>query len=140
MKSIVSLIALAAIALTASAQNYAPVQLSGIPSSQTAATNLATPVVLDVRRQQNVALAITQSSVSDGQTNTLTFCRSVDGSAYDTNNTINVTVLSPGGGSRTTVTNLNPQGAGYLVLTKLTPTGSGGLTQTVKYAIKPNAP
>lgn len=138
-KIILSLIAFSAIA--ASAQTYAPVSLTGIPTSPAATTNLATPVSLDVRRQKVVAFQVTQSSLAAGQTNTYVFCRSVDGSAYDTNNVINVTVLSPGGGARTTVTNLTVDGTGYLVLTSINVFGSGGVTNTgVKYGIKTQSP
>lgn len=140
MKKITSIVAFAAITASALAQSYAPVTITAIPTAVLAATNLATPVVLDVRRQQNVAFQVTLSSLAAGQTNTYVLCRSVDGSTYDTNNVINVTALSPGGGARTTVTNLNPQGAGYLILTSITPFGSGGTTNTVKYAIKTQSP
>lgn len=139
-KLLLSLVA-ALSCVSAFAQTYAPQSLSGIPTSPAASTNLATPVVIDVRRQQNVAFSVTQSSVADGQTNTYVFCRSVDGVLLDTNNVINVTVLSPGGGARTTVSNLNVQGVGYLVLRSITVFGSGGVTNTgVKYGIKTESP
>lgn len=140
MKSLIALTLSLLTVAASQAQTYSPVTLQGIPSAVLATTNLATPVVLDVRRQQNVGISVTVSSVAAGQTNTYVFCRSVDGSTYDTNNPINVIALSPGGGARTTVTNLNPQGVGYLVLTSITPFGTGGLTNTVKYGIKTQSP
>lgn len=140
---LVSLITLASVASSFAAESaaYAAQAIGGIPTSPAATTNLATPVKLDLRRQKDFAFQVTQSSVDAGQTNTYVFCRSVDGTAYDTNNVINVTVLSPGGGARTTVTNISVDGTGYLVLKQITVFGSGGVTNTgVKYSIKTQAP
>jgi hypothetical protein len=144
MKKLLSIVAFSVLTVSAFGQ-YAPVYqatpITGVPTSPAASTNLATPVVLDVRRQQNVAFQVTQSSVDAGQTNTYVFCRSLDGTLLDTNNVINVTVLSPGGGARTTVTNLSVAGTGYLVLRSITVFGTGGVTNTnPKWAIKTLSP
>ena len=147
MKKIIIMAALIALAfsVTAAEPVYQSQNISGTPTTLAAATNLATPVVIDCRRQRNVAIAMTIAASTAGQTNTLTFCRSLTGSAtanFDTNSVFTVTVLAnPAGGARTTVTNLAVEGVGYLVLTRIAPTGTDTITNSFfAYGVKSQSP
>jgi hypothetical protein len=138
-KFILTIIAALVVAVSAKAQTptYAPATVS-VPSTLTGATNLATPLLIDIRKQQNVALFATLTTPSV-QTNSYLFAPSVDGSNYDTNKTFTFAVFSTAGGKY--MTNYTANGAGYLVLYRIAPTDTTiANTNGLKYGVKISAP
>ena len=140
MKKLLAIIAIAALAIGAQAQQrkYGAESVS-VPTTLTGATNLASPRLLDVTGQKDVTIQATLGAASI-QTNTYTFCVSVDGSNIDTNSAKSFLVVSTGA-SRVSTTNFTVNGAGYLVLTRIAPTDTTiATTNTLKYGVKLGAP
>ena len=141
MKKLPTLIALLALSLPVFAQSPTyQAQSMSIPAVlPLMTTNLASPPVLDVRKQSNVAVAITINPTSAGSTNTYVFHRSVDGTYYDSTTTISVVLASTDATQKSVVTNLSCSGIGYLKLYSIQ--AGGPVTNTAaKYAIKISAP
>lgn len=138
MKKLILAIAVAIVGISAYAQpSYQSVTVN-VPSVISAVTNLATPIVIDVRKQQNVMFEFSVGNAST-QTNIYTLCRSVSGTSYDTNNTFSL-VGTTTGTPRVTTTNLNVQGCGFLILTAVTPYATTATTNILRYGSKPAAP
>ncbi len=121
------------------AQTYAPQSMTVPSVLPLMTTNLASPPILDVRKQSNVAVACTINPTTAGSTNTYVFHKSVDGTYYDDITTISVVVASTGTTQKTVVTNLSCAGIGYLKLYSIQ--AGGPVTNTAaKYGIKISAP
>jgi hypothetical protein len=128
MKKIMKLIGVAALALaavlitsTASAQVaiYSPVTIAATPATlaTTVTTNFATPPLIDCRKQQNVFLMFSFNQASACTSNVVyTLYKSVDGTYFDVNNPITITIASQGATRVNYGTNINVAGAGYLEL------------------------
>jgi hypothetical protein len=121
------------------AQTYAAQSMTVPSVLAIGTTNLASPPVLDVRKQSNVAVAFTINPTSAGGTNTYVFHRSLDGTYYDDITTISVVVASTSATQKSVVTNLSCAGIGYLKLYSIQ--AGGAVTNTAaKYGIKISAP
>lgn len=140
MKKIALIAILSAFAISAKAQQY-QVESLAVPSVLAAGTtNLASPPVMDVRKQKTVGVAFTIAPISAGGTNVYTFHKSIDGTYYDTNTTLSVTLADTAGVAKTVVTNLSCEGIGYLKLYSIVTTGTTITNTASKYAVKINAP
>lgn len=140
-KIFLSLIAIAALTVPAKAQTptYAPATV-GVPSPISAATNLATVLLIDARKQQNVAVATTVSS-SAVQTNIWKLHPTVDGLTYDTNTVVSIVgVTHSTGASRTSITNLTANGIMGWYVVASTPYAAQATTNAFKYGVKISAP
>ncbi len=109
----------------------------------TVTTNLATPPVLEVGRQQNVVIEFMFNQDSASTSNVVyTFDRGIDRSTWDTNSPLTFTYASQGATRVNICTNISVTGYRFLRLrtianaTALTTMTNFG----VQYAIKPNAP
>lgn len=118
------------------------VSTNTIPIPAQGATNLATPRVIDVRKQAKVALQL-YSIASAATTDNITFYirSSVDGLTYSTA-ARTVALAMTGATALTTVTNLDTYGAGYLRLDAIS---NAAATATVdgcyvSYGVKISAP
>lgn len=131
---------------TAQAPTYAPQALSGIPATlaTTADTNFASMPIIDVRKQQKVAVTFSFTQTSASTSNVLYgFKKSVDGVNID-NTSPNwlITIPSQGATRVNYTTNLDVGGIGFLHLacisntTALTTWTNRGIT----YGIKISAP
>lgn len=100
--------------------------------------------VIDVRRQQNVAIEWTQTLGGAGSsTGGVSFVPSVDGStlaASPENNGFCLVRAAAGTTATTVVTNFNVKGYNYLVLYYITNGNSQAMTNTFRYWVKPSAP
>lgn len=100
--------------------------------------------VIDVRRQQNVAIEWTQQLGGAGTSNCgVSFVPSLDGTtiaASPENNGFMMSRVSAGGTATTVVTNWNTKGYNYLVLYYITNGNAQAMTNTFRYWVKPNAP
>lgn len=100
--------------------------------------------VLDVRRQQNVAIEWTQALGGAGTSAAgVAFVPSIDGStlaASPDNNGFVLVRAAAGATPTTVVTNFNVKGYNYLVLYYITNGNSQVMTNTFRYWVKPSAP
>ncbi len=121
MKKILLAFAILAAAIGAKAQGYAP-QALPIPFVMTAGTtNLASPFVIDCRKQGRVSVAgyCSAGGVS-GCTNELVWMPSIDGIYYDTNAadllySSNYCTVAANGGTNLTIQTITvPGSVGYL--------------------------
>lgn len=148
MKKTIALIGVAALLATVlmpstvSAQST-PVAQTPATIATTVTTNLASGNVMDVRRQQNVYVMFSFNQASASTSNVVyTLQKSNDGSVYDTNNPITITIASQGATRVDYGTNLNIGGASYVRIfsiantTALTTLTNFGAT----YSVKANAP
>jgi hypothetical protein len=142
VKKLLALFAVALFAMTFQSQaQYAAQTLSGFPATLAAATatNLASAPVMDVRKQDKVAVQVKFTLSAAATTNTIyTFARSLDGSNYDTANTFVWAV--PQNGTTTVIasTNIDMAGYGYLKLVTIDNRDDNGVltNSLIKYAIK----
>lgn len=141
MKKLITLLALAVFAGVASAQTYAPQSLGNMPATlaTTVETNLATPPVIDVRKQSNVGITFSFNQSSASTSNVVyVLHRSIDGSRYDTNREITVTIPSTGTATNNYTTNISCAGIGYIRLwairntTAITTMTNFGVTYAIK--------
>lgn len=140
------IVAIAALALCASlqAQVYNVQTLTNACSVAASGTLTGGTPTIDVRKQKDVAVQIVLGLPSSGtDVMTYTFERSVDGSNWETlaaKKTV-VGIAATGATTSTTVTNINTYGCGYIRLASVANGSSSlALTNTVKYALKINAP
>ena len=139
----VAFLLLTGFASNAQAQ-YAAQTLSGFPATLAAATatNLASAPVMDVRKQNKVAVQVKFTLSAAATTNTIyTFARSVDGSNFDTSGTVTWQVPQNGTTAVICSTNIDMEGYGYLKLLSIDNRDDNGvLTNSfIKYAIKRGA-
>ena len=133
--------------ITAKAQLSTPFSTAGYIIPATTISNLATPVLIDIRRQQSVALLCTskQHSGTDTANVGFRFVPSVDGSTKADAPLIWVVRAANGGTTALNVTtNIAASvisGYPYLILDQIT-NGNSTITTnlSVKYWVKPNAP
>ena len=107
-------------------------------------TNLASPVVIDCRRQQNVTVEWTTTLGGAGSSvGGITFIPSVDGSTVASsahNNGFFMAIAANGTTAVVVSTNFNVKGIPYLVGNYITNGNAQIMTNTFKYWVKPNAP
>lgn len=134
---------LALLFLTASARaqtpTYSPQTLTSFTNGPAAGTNIN--VVLDVRKQASVAVAVNQKSNGTNVTSAgFWYELSVDGTKYGNGRFI--TCTPSGTTEAVTITNLNTFGCGYLRIPYFTNINdvTGITNATIKYAIKISAP
>jgi hypothetical protein len=100
--------------------------------------------VIDVRRQQNVAIEWTQTLGGAGTSLAgVSFVPSIDGStlaASPDNNGFVMARAAAGGTATSVITNFNVKGYNYLVLYYITNGNSQAMTNTFRYWVKPSAP
>lgn len=127
MKKIAILIGVAALLATVSAQadenSYGSIIKTTSVTYATGTTNLASPIVIDVRKQTDVSLSMTLRGATTA-TNICSFGWSVDGTTWSTNNLERV-IWAPdsiSAISSTRTTNIACGGYGYLVLYNVTAT------------------
>lgn len=100
--------------------------------------------VIDVRRQQNVAIEWTQQLGGAGTSLAgVEFVPSIDGTTLAStpdNNGFVLARAASGGTAITTITNFNVKGYNYLVLRYITNGNSQLMTNSFRYWVKPNAP
>ncbi len=141
MKTILSLMLVLASLAVANAQTYAPQVLGNMPATlaTTVETNLATTPVIDVRKQNNVAITFSFNQTSASTSNVVyVLHRSIDGSRYDTNREITVTIPSTGAATNNYTTNISCSGIGYIRLaairntTSITTMTNFGVTYAIK--------
>ncbi len=148
MKNIICIVLLAGFlsALSAHAQypTFAAQSLS-VPTSMTkdVTTNLASPPIIDVRRQQYVALSSTMTSMNAaGSTNIYTLWPSVDGVNFDTNaaNSTFFTNAMLAAGPVTVVKTINPGGYGYYKVTASQCLTGNYTNASLSYGLKISSP
>lgn len=100
-------------------------------------TNLASPPVMDVRKQNNVAVQITISGAG-AVTNSYALVGSVDGTTYETATRWTLSVVSTDGTATTVSTNLTALGLGYIKIKSITTLGAV-TNNAAKYSVKINA-
>jgi hypothetical protein len=103
-----------------------------------------TSPVIDCRKQASVAVAFTFALANTGTNNVqiLTWCRSVDGTKYDTNRmfTTAVAALTAGTTPVTLVTNLSSLNAGYIKLYSWQNAETNVTGAALSYAVKISSP
>jgi hypothetical protein len=135
-------------AASAVALNTVSAQLVTLPTilvgSGVTSNTPAGSFVIDVRRQQNVAVEWTQTLGGAGTSLAgVEFVPSLDGTtlaASPDNNGFVMARAAAGGTATTVVTNFNVKGYNYLVLRYITNGNSQAMTNTFRYWVKPSAP
>jgi hypothetical protein len=144
-KIIISLLTLAALVVGAQAQGLVTASVSPVIYNSVT-TNMAgtSTIVIDVRRQQNVAIEWTQTLNGAGSTvGGLAFVPSLDGSTLASSphdNGFSIVRAPNGTTPVVTITNFNVKGYNYLVCHYITNGSAALMTNTVRYWVKPNAP
>ena len=146
MKKFLALIAFAA-GLFAAAEVQAQLASTAPSLFQIPATtisNLASPIVLDIRRQQNVAVLVSSKQATGSDTSVIgyKFVPSVDGTTEAAAPALWLAKAANGTTAVTISTNFASLGGyPYLILTQVTNGAATVLTNlSVKYWVKPDAP
>jgi hypothetical protein len=127
---IFALFAIAALAITCSAQTYSPITiLNGTTDAITAnaTSNYSTAAfTFDVRKQKNLGIMLSWKLTGTGTDNTVfTFERSLDGSTYDGVSTFSVTAANTGATTKSIGTNITLNGYGWIRLKSIVNGDSG---------------
>ena len=149
MKNIIKILTLAAAVVVASVQQSNAQGVVTLPVMTVAASVASNAVwssahVIDVRRQQNVAIEWTFGLAGAGSGITsVSFTPSLDGTTLTTAFPEHEFILAraANGTTRVTVaTNLNVKGYNYLVVGVVSNASANILTNTIRYVVKPSAP
>jgi len=129
------------VSFSANAQTYKALNYNPGPATlaTTVSTNLATPLLIDVRKQNNVAFQVRFNQSGASTSNVVyTLQSSIDGTYWDPTRVITLTFASTGATDVVGVTNVAINGVGYLRLVTIANT-TAITTMTNKsfgYAVK----